>query len=294
MIALVNSLPKSGTHLLERALMLLGLRNWEATRSFPRRVTDRLGLTPPSSIQHRAAATWERARLRTPNYSPDAKHMIPIGVFSPCYFDEASFSKWISRRPSESLLKAHLPYHPDTARLLDEFGVRPVTIIRDPRAVAASMIQYVLDARHWKHFLQDHFDNLSEDQRVDFVVDGGISQPHGVPVLPLAQAFSSVLDWGQHTGNLMIRFEDLVGPHGGGTAEAMETTLIRIADHLNIDMTAEMKARMDVVFDPSSPTFRGGQIDGWRKRLTPHQVSMIEDRLGPELFARAGYALDAA
>lgn len=289
---LVNSLPKSGTHLLERALMLLGVTNREATRSLPRRVTDRLGLSAPPFIEHRSARRWSRVHLQGERYGPDAGHSIPVGVFSPIYVPAPVMVSWLRPAVSGAFVKAHLPYDPGLATLFDQTGTRPITILRDPRAVVASMVPYVLDAGNFRHGLKQEFQMRSEEERIDFVIEGGTAQ-NGQPLLSLAEAFASVLDWSRHPGSLVVRFEDLVGPRGGGSAEALEVTLEAITGHLGIALTPEIRARMDEVFDPNSPTFRGGRVDGWRERLSPGQVARIEAAVGPELFARAGYAVDA-
>ena len=291
---IVNSLPKSGTHLLERGLMILGLRNWHTTRGKFRRVTDRIGITPPPFLAHLTVERWNRAHFQTSQPRPSGNKLVPIGVFSPEYLDPRTVSKWIAPRTPSSFVKAHIPYSAAFAEVINSCpNVRAITIIRDPRAVAASMIPYVLNAKQWKHSLQDYFETLTNEQRVDFVLNGGYADPPGLTVLSLATAFENVLDWQKHAGSLVIRFEDLVGEQGGGSFAAQVDTFEAITDHLGIALTPEMRARMDEVFDPSSPTFRGGRIDSWRERLSPGQVARIEAALGPELFARAGYAVDA-
>lgn len=290
---LVNSLPKSGTHLLERALMILGLQNWETSRSTFRRATDRAGLSPPSFLAKPAADRWRRLRRQPSHFSAEGAFAYPVGVFTPEYFDRATALKWLSPRRPASFVKGHIPYTPPLAKLIDAIpGLTPVTIIRDPRAVVASVIPYVLDARHWTHFLQAEFEGLDEDARVDFVLNGGTARTSGLRVLSLAEAYGSVLDWQHHAGTLVVRFEDLVGAQGGGRDEAQVDTFEALANHLGIALTDTLRGRMRDVFDPSAPTFRGGRIDGWRTRLTPDQIRKTEAAMGPALFERAGYGPD--
>ncbi|TPW27107.1 sulfotransferase domain-containing protein [Martelella alba] len=287
---LVNSLPKSGTHLLERALMVLGIENRESNRPLHRRLTDRLGLTSPSFIEHRSASRWSRVHFDGQNYVPDGLHTIPVGVFSPLYVSEDTMLRWLEPMAESSFIKGHLPFDPALDGLLKRRSVRAITILRDPRAVVASMVPYVLNAGNFKHGLQKTFASMSPEERIDFVIQGGVTGS-GQSVISLADAFTSVLNWENSEHCLVVRFEDLVGMRGGGSAEAQNEALNAIAGHLGIEMSDQLRQKFDKIFDPSSPTFRGGKIDGWRERLTPGQSSRIVEAIGRELFTRAGYVV---
>lgn len=287
---LVNSLPKSGTHLLEKALMVLGGAARENGRTVLERATDKIGLTPPPFLDRRTAGRW--GRLRGYGHRDHRAHPtdVPVGVFSPYFVPRLTFENWLQNRPLTSFGKAHVPFSQCAIEAFDATQTNAITILRDPRAVAASMIPYVLDARNWDHHLRPFYETLTEDERVDFSIHGGYANPPGLPVKSLNDAFESVLNWDQHVGTLIIKFEDLVGPQGGGTIDAQTACFQAIAAHLDVHMNDELWAKVGQVFDPSSPTFRGGRIDGWRDRLTTSQIARIEASLDPALIRRAGYA----
>lgn len=286
---IVNSLPKSGTHLLDKAVKILGGGSHEEARSILRRATDRFGVTAPANFERHGAGRWGRFRGYGLSETPTRKRTIPVGVFTPFYIGPRTFASWVRNRPLSRFSKAHLPYNPETQKVLEATNTRCVVILRDPRAVAASMIPYVLDARSWDHFLRPFFEELSEDERVDFVINGGYADPPGYHVQSLNDAFESVINWEQHSGSLLVRFEDLVGPEGGGNQEAQNRVFSELAAHLGVVMTQDHRARFQDVFDRSSPTFRGGRINGWRDRLTADQIARIAAALDPALMARAGY-----
>jgi hypothetical protein len=287
---LVNSLPKSGTHLLEKALMVLGGAARENSRSFVTRATDKIGLTPPPFLDRRTAGRWGRLRGYG-NRDQRIDHTdVPVGVFSPYFIPRSAFEVWLRNRPLSAFGKAHVPFSPTAMLACDATQTKTITILRDPRAVAASMIPYVLDARNWNHYLRPFYDTLTEEERVDFTIHGGYANPPGLPVKSLNDAFESVLNWDQHDATLIVTFEDLVGPQGGGTIHAQSACLEAIAAHLEIPMSKDLKSKMEQVFDPSSPTFRGGRIDAWRDRLTAGQIARIEASIDPALMQRAGYA----
>ena len=286
---LINSLPKSGTHLLEKALMVLGGAARENGRTVLERATDKIGLTPPPFLDRRTAGRW--GRLRGYGQRDQSVHPtdVPVGVFSPYFVPRSVFESWLRNRPLTSFGKAHVPFSPAAMEAFDATQTKAITILRDPRAVAASMIPYVLDARNWNHYLRPFYETLTEDERVNFTIYGGYANPPGLAVKSLNDAFESVLNWDQHVGTLIIKFEDLVGPQGGGTTDAQSACFQAIAAHLKLPMTDDLWAKVSQVFDPSSPTFRGGRIDGWRDRLTPSQIARVEASLNPALMRRAGY-----
>ncbi len=286
---LVNSLPKSGTHLLEKALMVLGGAARENGRTVLERATDKSGLTPPPFLDRRTAGRW--GRLRGYGHRDQSVHPtdVPVGVFSPYFVPRPVFENWLRNRPLTAFGKAHVPFSQSAMQALDATETRAITILRDPRAVATSMIPYVLDARNWNHYLRPFYETLTEDERVDFTILGGYANPPGLPVKSLNAAFESVRNWDQHDGTLILKFEDLVGPQGGGTTDAQSACFQAIAAHLGVPMTDDLWAKVGEVFDPSSPTFRGGRIDGWRDRLTASQIARVEASLDPALMQRAGY-----
>ncbi|AUJ63180.1 hypothetical protein B9057_02050 [Aestuarium zhoushanense] len=286
---LINSLPKSGTHLLEKTLMVLGGAARENGRTVLERAADKIGLTPPPFLDRRTAGRW--GRLRGYGNREQSVHPtdVPVGVFSPYFVPRSVFESWLRNRPLTSFGKAHVPFSQSAMQAFDATQTRAITILRDPRAVAASMIPYVLNARNWNHYLRPFYETLTEDERVDFTIHGGYANPPGLAVKSLNDALESVLNWGQHDGTLIIKFEDLVGPQGGGTADAQFACVQAIAAHLNVPMTDDLWAKVSQVFDPSSPTFRGGRIDAWRDRLTPSQIARVEASLDPALMQRAGY-----
>jgi hypothetical protein len=86
----------------------------------------------------------------------------------------------------------------------------------------------------------------------------------------------------------MVRFEDLVGPEGGGSEEAQRLVVERVAGHLGVPVGEEtMRAVKEGLFGVGR-TFRKGQVGGWRQEFSPEHEQAVEEVAGP-LLVELGY-----
>jgi hypothetical protein len=94
--------------------------------------------------------------------------------------------------------------------------------------------------------------------------------------------------WLLHHPNVCkTSFEELVGPRGGGSAEAQGSGLKRVFEFLGVTGTepADMAGRL---FNPGAFSFYRGQIGGWREAFTPALQRLADDRFG-EVMQAYGY-----
>jgi hypothetical protein len=184
-------------------------------------------------------------------------------------------------------------YSPALRSLLAELNYRHLFILRDPRAVVVSLLDFILDARGMPrpHFLQADFREMNIQARLNFILDGGTAPRAGVTTQGFADVYRALLKWESDPDCLVVRFEDLVGPQGGGDAERQRTAIARIAAHLGHRME-DVADRMATVFDPASRTFRAGQIDGWKSELDADSLAHLTAYCAP-LCRAAGYEGEA-
>jgi hypothetical protein len=183
------------------------------------------------------------------------------------------------RLPPGRAVFAHLPWTAERMHGLRQAGVRTVFLVRDPRDVAVSMVDYALARpRHWLHRPLVAIDDPRE--RLRLVVRG--DEALGLDgVVARYERFAGWLDG----ADLVLRFEDLVGPHGGGSVMAREQAV------------RSLLARLDVAADPSlvadlaegswyedSPTFYRPAAGRWREHfdapLLRWFAAVAADRLG--------------
>jgi hypothetical protein len=194
----------------------------------------------------------------------------------------------------QHMTREHLgrPVH-EMGQFVGAFCRNPVLfIIRDPRDVAASLAHY-LSVQTEYHVLQSYFASLSGKQRLLAVIRGDYPLPvyinrnmrfsGNIRDLYLAYA-----DWIRYpfTNTVVIRFEDLIGPRGGGDYQR-QLRCIWIAQ-LALHVPGNPAGFAEKVFSPSSITFRKGQIGSHKIEFDEEHWAAF-DSLCPDFVQLFGY-----
>lgn len=291
---LINSLPKSGTHLLAQAVALFGYREHfagdgarETVRPTPmflnyREVKEALAGRDGREVPVAAGSS-------DPAPAEDGAP-IAVGALAPVPVPLPAFRHWLAVLPKGCYILGHLPWTAALSPLLSELEYRHVFIIRDPRAVAVSLIDFILDSGKMprRHFLEADFKDRDPAQRLDFVLKGGHAARAGVEVQDFATVYRSMLNWREAPDCLLLRYEDLVGAAGGGRAETQRQAVERLAGHLGAPLDGPVIGRLGEIYNPGARTFRHGSIDGWRRRLDAAGLERLREYCEP-LCRAAGY-----
>ena len=92
-----------------------------------------------------------------------------------------------------------------------------------------------------------------------------------------------------------VRFEDLVGERGGGSAERQAKVIWQIAAHVGKNITLEQSQAIGKEMFGGTGTFREGTIDGWKKHFTPAVKQAFKNVPGAnELLIALGYEKDTS
>ncbi len=281
----VNSMPKSGTHLLTRAAESLGIASYMASRGLFRRLLDKTPLgSPPYFTRKSAEAKAGHEALTSSNQSQKT----PIGVHSPLHVRVDLVRRWLSAvRPGQYII-GHVPYSSTLEDILRENDWKMIYIVRDPRAVMSSFLYYVIHKKAGEHFLEHDSSRLDREQQIEFALKGGLARIANVEIVGMTRAYETVLGWGGFDGAFRVRFEDLVGERGGGSATAQEATVRALAGHLGVDIEDLACIDMKNIFRPSSPTFHLGQIDSWQTEFEEEQIERLDREFAP-LLGTLGY-----
>lgn len=157
--------------------------------------------------------------------------------------------------------------------------------IRDLRDVCVS----------WAYFrvndIRKEIGSTTFDQRLMYIITLG-DQTTRTPLLNIYRNAVKTLEWIHKDDVIVSRFEDLVGPQGGGSLEAQENLITHIANRLNIPMNgAKLNHIISNLFGTGTPTFREGKIGSWKEHFTEAHKAAFEKHMGA-LQLELGYDLD--
>lgn len=260
---LANSVPKSGTHLLGKALALLGVA------AHPTRLDGGLGI-----------------RTLTP---VETDHTALVGSDWPSLVKFSDLQSLFDKIGRNCFLYGHLPFSQRVENMVRQCGFRMVVLMRDPRDVAVSHVRWTLT--RGGHPAEAFLRSKSEAEQLSLSIAGFCLEPAGPLSTSLRARFQHILAWQGLPYVYVTRFERLVGPKGGGSRAEQIGEIRLIAQHIGCsasDQKIEWVA--DNLFGDSF-TFREGQIGGWRKVFTADHTALVKQEVGDMLVAM-GYEKD--
>lgn len=154
---------------------------------------------------------------------------------------------------------------------------------RDPRDMLLSMVNF-LAGRTGRGFSNFHdFHVFSRILRAKPGIEEQLTYALTDPSFPchgddLARAYWLL----QHPDVCKISFEEMVGPDGGGSAEARDAAIARVMGFLGVAgmSVQELSGRL---FNREAFSFYRGQIGAWREVFTPAHARLAEARFGAML-----------
>ncbi len=264
----LNSIPKTGAHLVTKALEILGHRR---------------GARPlGSSALLGGFAVWKRLTRAAAN----GRNVVLLGIELPVPVRERWLRRRLGRIRPGGYGRGHVRHSEAFAWLLRDLGLETVHLVRDPRDVVVSHAHYC--TRHTGHLFHRHYRELGTwERRLAFSITGG--PVPGVGYLDsLAARFRSMEPWRDDPRVLHLRFEDLVGEAGGGSAEAQRAGLAALARHTGIEPDEALLDDLTARLFGGTSTFRTGQIGGWREAFATEHLEALE-QTAPGLSEAWGY-----
>ncbi|MDP9233056.1 MAG: sulfotransferase domain-containing protein [Actinomycetota bacterium] len=223
------SIPKAGTHLLERALCL------------------------HPALYRKLIPTVSEENIRK----------------------WGGFEKLLRKTRGGQVVVSHLRFTPGYPEILASSGAAGVFLVRDPHDIVVSQVHYVAKREdHRLHQLFSEQGNAREKLRLAITGDRGRGAPS---IGERLDYFAGWLD----AGCLVIRFEDLVGPSGGGDAVRQQDAVASLYRHVGLPADAPAIASIsDRLFSSESPTFRKGSAGGWRSSFDPELEALFDEVVG--------------
>jgi len=196
----------------------------------------------------------------------------------------------IERIQDREYQTAHLAYNRQLSDSLKRHNISHILIVRDPRDVVVSTAFYL--SREANDIFHDYFSCLKSDRdRIIAAIEGVHSELAEGNTLPsIADFFKKYTPWLYDERCLVVRFEDLVGPNGGGDEARQIEAVKKITRHAGFMMTPKNISELaKTVFSDRSRTFRRGSIGCWKEWLDDELIEMIKSR--KETFRPFGYEM---
>lgn len=254
---LINSLPKSGTNLLEKFAIISGYK--ESRVNF-------------SSTNIYGNYSNIKKILRGPLVLGDHTR---VGLDTNACVRDRWLVKQLSKIKLGEYGTGHMPYTTKLDYLLRDLSV--IQIVRDPRAVIVSWAKYVSNMK-W-HYLYNSLHRKPLTEQITIIIDGG--EYGGVYVEGFNNVLLDVLGWKNSNNACLVRYEDLVGPQGGGSDDDQRYMISELIDFIDVDVDVDCVA--DSIYG-GTKTFRQGKINAWMSELDDKLVVRLTEEF--ELFCR--------
>lgn len=242
-LLLANSMPKSGTHLLSRLVNLLpGMI----------RYPNESDIGPNEAILE-----WTKTEQKTAeNFCKKIKN----GIYA----------------------NAHWFYFEEVPEILKQYGIKLITIIRDPRDNCISDYHFIMKEK--SHRLNFYYQNMKTDHERLMASICGLSsnELNGAPAsLNIGHHYKMFYGWVSASCGIVIKFEDLIGSKGGGCDDKQRKTVEKILSYLNMEISqSELDHILENLFFINSPTFRKGQINQWQNEFQKEHTQAFEEVAG--------------
>ncbi len=194
--------------------------------------------------------------------------------------------KLIETTPGPAIFHTHAVFTDYLMTTLWEFGVKTMFLVRDPRAVVVSFVDYVM--KNEEHPAHDYFTRTLPDfaSRLRAAIIGTDPDDPQQPFVPdLAGAWGRYVRWLRQPDVLQLRYEGLVGAQFGGWDHRQRENLQRIVDFLELDLDDEaFQTLVRGGTDPkASITFHKGGVERWKQCFTPELEALFQREAGKVL-----------
>jgi hypothetical protein len=150
------------------------------------------------------------------------------------------------------------------------------------------MLQDTLNQHH-----RYYADTLNSDEERLMTSIRGLEGAPGKRLPSIAETLSGYLPWLDQPSILVVRFEDLIGPRGGGDLDKQLDEIERISGFVGRYLNREGSERIArKMYAKGSLTFRRGQAGDWRNHFTEAHKAAFEEIAG-DLLERLGYVKGA-
>lgn len=239
MIFIINSIPKSGTHLLASLFYRLNFinSNFYLMGSLCRKenkIIDYFYNFYNSLYSNQIVVDLDGLR----GY--------------PLHFLDKKLNKLISLKKNIIII-SHIPFSYEFDFLLKNYNLKIITIYRDPRDCIVSYINYI--DKNDRLRMHKVFKNISLHKKIDYILNGYKLDNNYQYLAPFEDRIQRVLNWKNSENNLFVKFENLIGTDGGSSDDLKIQELNKIQSFTNINIPKNID-----YFGYNSETFFKGNM----------------------------------
>lgn len=225
------------------------------------------------------------------NFSgPEAKQLLKNGT--PDFINVTPNDFYYLTHLSKNLFwTTHCPYNEEYAEILKQNSeYRVIFMYRDPRDQIVSLAHFIKNQvpHMWPAAVY-----MSLDEVITALIKGGEIHRYtgyitndGIQTL-----YDRYLPWMEISEILSVKFEDLIGPAGGGNPNTQIDCILKIANHINVPITKETALKLSHKIYGKTWTFRKGQIGSWKESFTNDHKNLFKQCAG-QLLIDLGYETD--
>jgi len=266
----VNSIPKSGTNLLEKLVRFFAVKRSGKSIAY-------------SSIEGRHSFFKHIFRI-----NHFYRGSIPLGLELPAFVSQQWLKGYMASVKPGTYFSGHAAYSEQLDYMLKSESIKSLQIYRDPRAILVSWAKYVAeDINSWYPF-HSSLKKMELSERILFLLHGG--EMKGLYHSSFKEVLQRSGGWLDSTNTLVVRFEDLVGAKGGGVDGVQRESIAAILKHIGKDYRDE---ELDVIQNKlygGTHTFRSGRIDSWKESIDDNlNILIIHSLKDCHVLKKLGY-----
>ena len=184
--------------------------------------------------------------------------------------------------PENHFVYNHYTYDPILLQAILEAEIPVVFLVRDPRDYVVSLTNHILRRRDHKNHQFFHAMKSDEERYLSIIT--GVSQKKK-SVSPINYIYKKMQGWIKNPRVLTLRFEEIIGPKGGGKREVQYRTFEKLINHIRHPINRdELYRQVDATYNEQSTLFVKGKIGQWRE--------VFSDKVLDAFNSHAGYLLD--
>lgn len=128
-----------------------------------------------------------------------------------------------------------------------------IVLVRDPRDILVSWNRWISKGKD-PHKKKEVWGHYSRKKRLSLLINSNF----------VLTEVKNAVNWAKDPSVLVVHFEELVGPKGGGNFTVQVLTVEKIAKHLGYRISRQRAMNISKKLFGGTSTFTGGEIHKWK------------------------------